>query len=105
MTPNILQEAIVYFSDFENCQRTMIELRWSDGKVRYPYCQSDKVAYLPSGKVWRCASKHARRKFFAQGWNHLRGFTHRPRQIVLRPVARRELQERRQFMRFTERSE
>jgi transposase-like zinc ribbon protein len=63
MTPNTLQEAIIYFSDFENCQRTMIDLRWSDGVVRCPYCQSDKVTYLPSGKVWRCANKHPRRKF------------------------------------------
>ncbi len=63
MTPNTLQEAIIYFSDFENCQRFMIEIRWPDGKVRCPYCQSEKVTYLPSGKVWRCANKHARRKF------------------------------------------
>ena len=63
MTPNTLQEAIIYFSDFENCQRTMIDLRWSDGVVRCPYCQSDKATYLPSGKVWRCANNHPRRKF------------------------------------------
>jgi hypothetical protein len=63
MTPNTLQEAIIYFADFENCQRTMIDLRWSDGVVRCPYCQSDKVTYLPSGKVWRCVNKHPRRKF------------------------------------------
>lgn len=63
MTPNTLQQAIIYFSDFENCQRFMIEIRWPDGKVRCPYCQSDKVTFLPSGKVWRCANKHARRKF------------------------------------------
>ena len=63
MTPRTLQEAIVYFSNFENCQKFMIEVRWPDGKVRCPYCQSDKVTYLPSGRVWRCANKHDRRKF------------------------------------------
>jgi transposase-like protein len=63
MTPQTLQDAIRYFSDFDNCQRTMIALRWFDGKVRCPYCQSEKVTYLPSGRVWRCASKHKRRKF------------------------------------------
>jgi transposase-like protein len=63
MMPNTLQEAIIYFSKFENCQRTMIDLRWSDGVVHCPYCESDKVTYLPSGKVWRCASNHPRRKF------------------------------------------
>jgi transposase-like protein len=63
MTPRTLQEAIIYFSDFENCQKFMIEIRWPDGKVKCPYCQSEKVTYLPSGRVWRCANKHARRKF------------------------------------------
>ena len=32
--------------------------------MRCPYCQSDKVTYLPSGKIWRCANKHPRRKFW-----------------------------------------
>jgi transposase-like protein len=63
MTPRTLQEAIRYFNNFDNCQRTMIDLRWPDGKVRCPYCQSEKVTYLPSGRVWRCANKHDRRKF------------------------------------------
>jgi transposase-like protein len=63
MYPNTLQEAVIYFSNFDNCQKFMIDIRWSDGKVKCPYCQSDKVTYLPSGKVWRCANKHPRRKF------------------------------------------
>jgi transposase-like protein len=63
MTPRTLQGAIVYFNDFENCQKFMIEIRWPDGKVKCPYCQSEKVTYLPSGRVWRCADKHPRRKF------------------------------------------
>jgi len=63
MTPRTLQDAIRYFSDFDNCQRTMIELRWLDGKVHCPYCNSEKVVYLPSGRVWKCYTKHPRRKF------------------------------------------
>jgi transposase-like protein len=63
MMPQTLQDAIRYFSDFDNCQRTMIELRWLDGKVRCPYCKSERVTYLPSGRVWRCANRHDRRKF------------------------------------------
>jgi transposase-like protein len=61
--PRTLREALVYFNDFENCQRFMIDLRWPDGKVRCPHCQSDKVTYLPSGRVWRCAVKHPLQKF------------------------------------------
>jgi transposase-like protein len=63
MYPNTLQEAVIYFSNFGNCQRFMIDIRWADGRVKCPYCQSDKVTYLPSGKVWRCANTHPRRKF------------------------------------------
>jgi transposase-like protein len=63
MTPRTLQDAILYFSNFDNCQRAMIDLRWPDGKVRCPYCNSENVTYLPSGRVWRCAIKHPLRKF------------------------------------------
>lgn len=63
MTPKTLQEAILYFSDPENCQRTMIELRWPDGKVRCPYCESEEVKYLPNARVWKCYQKHPRAKF------------------------------------------
>src|SRR6266487_3586209 len=63
MTPATLQDTIRYFSNFDNCQRTMIDMRWPDGVVRCPTCGSDKVTYLPSGRVWRCANKHDLRKF------------------------------------------
>src|SRR5256885_16821746 len=32
--PNTLQAAIQFFSDYENCRQFMIEVRWTDGKVR-----------------------------------------------------------------------
>jgi transposase-like protein len=63
MTPTTLQDAIRYFSNSENCRRAMIQVRWPDGVVRCPTCHSDKVTFLPSGNVWRCANKHDRRKF------------------------------------------
>jgi hypothetical protein len=63
MTPNTLQEAVIYFSDFENCQNAMIKLRWSDGKVRCPYCQSEDVKFLPNARLWKCYVKHPRAKF------------------------------------------
>ena len=30
---NTLQEAIIHFSDFENCKTLMMQLRWPDGVV------------------------------------------------------------------------
>jgi len=61
--PRTLREAIVYFSDFENCQRFMIDLRWSDGKVRCPTCGAENVTYLANARLWKCYAKHSRAKF------------------------------------------
>jgi transposase-like protein len=61
--PKSLQEAIVYFADFENCQKFIIDLRWSDAKVRCPYCGSDKVSYLANARVWKCYESHPKAKF------------------------------------------
>ena len=41
-----LQQAIQIFSEYENCREFMVALRWPDGKVRCPRCESDKVGYL-----------------------------------------------------------
>jgi transposase-like protein len=58
-----LQEAIIHFSDFENCKREMVSLRWPDGIVRCPQCGSDHVTYLANARVWKCYGKHERPKF------------------------------------------
>ena len=41
----------------------MAALRWPDGKVRCPACNSDKVAYLPKARVYWCKGDHKRPKF------------------------------------------
>ena len=61
--PKTLLEAIRYFSDFENCHRFMMDLRWPDGKVRCPQCDSNHVVYLAKARVWKCYTKHPRQKF------------------------------------------
>ena len=61
--PKTLQEAIVYFSDLDNCQRFIIDLRWADGKIRCPYCGSEKVTYLANARLRKCYEKHAKAKF------------------------------------------
>lgn len=60
--PSTLQQAILFFCDYENCKRFMVELRWPDG-VRCPQCGSEKVTYLEKARVWKCYSKHDRPKF------------------------------------------
>jgi transposase-like protein len=62
-TPKTLLEAIQYFSDAENCRQFMISVRWADGVVRCPICDSEKVTYLEKAKVYRCYGKHPRQKF------------------------------------------
>jgi transposase-like protein len=61
--PQSLQEAVVYFNDYDNCQRFLIAMRWEDGKVRCPYCQSEKVAFLEKSRLWKCYGKHPKQKF------------------------------------------
>jgi len=61
--PTTLQEAVVHFSDPENCHRFMVDLRWPDGVVRCPQCGSDNVSYLPNARVFKCYEKHDRQKF------------------------------------------
>jgi transposase-like protein len=61
--PQTLQEAIQFFSNYENCRQFMISVRWSDGKVRCPYCNSEKVTYLEKARLYRCYEKHPKQKF------------------------------------------
>ena len=37
-TPKTLQDAIIFFSDYQNCHRVMVDIRWPDGVVRCPHC-------------------------------------------------------------------
>jgi transposase-like protein len=61
--PKTLQEAILYFAEFENCKNFMVELRWPDGKVKCPQCGSDHVSYLAKARVWKCYGAHSMAKF------------------------------------------
>jgi len=62
-TPRTLQEAIQYFTDFENCHQFMVAMRWPDGKVRCPKCESEKVTYLAKARVYKCYGDHPKPKF------------------------------------------
>ena len=58
-----LREAVIYFKDYDNCRKFMVELRWPSGVVRCPRCNSDHVIYLEKARVWKCYSKHDSPKF------------------------------------------
>jgi transposase-like protein len=61
--PQTLQEAIQFYSNFDNCKAFMVALRWADGKVKCPTCGSEKVSWLENARLWKCYSKHERPKF------------------------------------------
>jgi len=61
--PKSLQDAILYFADFEHCRQFITDLRWPDGTVRCPVCDSDKVTYLPSVRRWKCYGQHPKPQF------------------------------------------
>lgn len=61
--PKTLQEAVIYFANYQNCHDFMVSLRWPDGVVRCPHCGSDNVKYLPNARVFKCFEKHPLAKF------------------------------------------
>ncbi|MGA2711607.1 MAG: IS1595 family transposase [Bryobacteraceae bacterium] len=58
-----LRDAILYFADFENCRRFMINLRWPDGKIKCPICGAEKVTWLAKQRIWKCYTGHAKPTF------------------------------------------
>jgi transposase-like protein len=59
-TPKTLLEAINFFNNAENCRQFMISVRWMDGIVRCPRCESEDVSYMPNAKQYHCKAKQHR---------------------------------------------
>jgi transposase-like protein len=61
--PKSLQDAIVYFSNPDNCISYLAAKRWPNGVI-CPTCGSDSVsAFNPNRKTWKCAKHHSKREF------------------------------------------
>jgi hypothetical protein len=61
--PTSLQEAIVYFSNPDNCIDYIAIRRWPNGVV-CPVCGSTKVsAFNSTRRTWKCGSHHPKREF------------------------------------------
>src|SRR5436309_8512122 len=60
--PKTLQEAILYFSNPDNCRDYLVARRWPDG-VTCPRCGSKSITPQPKYNRWQCASHHDRRQF------------------------------------------
>jgi transposase-like protein len=62
--PKTLQDAIVYFSDPDNCREYLVAQRWPDGIIKCPTCGRENPAYIAKqGNKWQCANKHPMRQF------------------------------------------
>jgi transposase-like protein len=61
--PKTLQDAILHFSNFDNCREFMTSVRWLDDVVRCPTCGSERVTYLANARLYKCNEKHPRQKF------------------------------------------
>ena len=64
-TPKTLTEAILYFSNPDNCREYLVARRWPDG-VTCPTCGRDDVTFLAKQKKWQCKSAHKQRQFSAK---------------------------------------
>ncbi|HVU46909.1 MAG TPA: IS1595 family transposase [Terracidiphilus sp.] len=52
-----------FYSNPDNCRQHMIEVRWADGNVRCPTCNSEKVTFLEAANLYKCYGRHPRQKF------------------------------------------
>jgi transposase-like protein len=60
--PKSLQEAIIYFSNPDNCTQYLAVRRWPNGVV-CPGCGSDRVSYNAARRTWKCSTHHPKREF------------------------------------------
>jgi transposase-like protein len=52
--PRTLQEAIVYFGDPDRAFEYACKMRWPDGKVACPRCNSQSNYFIKTRKLWLC---------------------------------------------------
>jgi len=60
--PKTLQDAIVYFSNSDNCLDYLVARRWPDGVI-CPTCGRKDVAFVPSRRLWQCKTRHPKAQF------------------------------------------
>ena len=61
--PQTLQEAIKYFAKDDRAFEYMKCVRWLNGKVTCPRCQSEKVSFISTRKLWTCSECKSKKQF------------------------------------------
>ena len=64
--PKTLQEAVLYFSNPDNCLSYMVPLTWPNGVVTCPACGRTDPKFLANQRRWQCKSVHPKRQFSAK---------------------------------------
>jgi transposase-like protein len=52
--PKTLQEAVAFFSDPQRTFDYAVKLRWPDGKVTCPRCNSTEHSFISTRRIWFC---------------------------------------------------
>jgi transposase-like protein len=61
--PETLHEAIKYFAEGDRAFEYMKCVRWPTGKVTCPRCQSEKVSFISTRKLWTCSECKVKKQF------------------------------------------
>lgn len=52
--PSTLLEVVRYFADLDRCHEYMRKIKWPDGKVTCPHCQSNRIGEVATRRLLRC---------------------------------------------------
>jgi transposase-like protein len=52
--PQTLHQAIRYFADEQTALDFMVSIRWPDGVVKCPRCNSKDVSFVSTRRIWKC---------------------------------------------------
>lgn len=63
--PKTLQQAVIYFTNPDNCREYLVARRWPDGVI-CPTCGRTDVSFLAKQNKWQCKSAHKQRQFSAK---------------------------------------
>src|SRR6266849_34279 len=64
-SPKTLQQAVIFFSNPDNCLAYFVARRWPNGVV-CPTCGREDVSFLARQRKWQCKSSHTQRQFSAK---------------------------------------
>src|SRR4051794_40733046 len=52
--PETLQQVILYFADADNALAFAVRMRWPDGVITCPRCESTQSSFIATRRVWEC---------------------------------------------------